>query len=250
MVVLRSSIFNILFLLWTLALGIIGVPIMMLGLAFALLQRKPTIIVRRVIMSHFGKLWTDFILLLARSICGLNVKINGLENLPPEAPFVLACKHESTWETLWLVSYFNCPTFILKKELQYIPIFGWYLWYAGMIAIDRKRGLNSLQQIRQQAQKVLQEEGRILVVFPEGTRVPHGRRTRLQPGIAAIYNSNQDIPIIPVAVDSGKLWPRRAFWMLFPGTINIHFNPAIPPNLAKDEFLHRLSDSINIQGLS
>ena len=185
-------------------------------------------------------------LLMARNICGLTVKISGLENLPTKRPFVLACKHESTWETLWLVSYFRCPTFILKRELQYVPIFGWYLWYAGMIAIDRKRGLNSLQQIRQHAQKILQEERGIIVVFPEGTRVPHGRKARLQPGIAAIYSDNQDIPFIPVAVDSGKLWPRRAFWMLFSGTINVYFSPAISPNLSKEEFLKKLSDGINI----
>lgn len=157
-------------------------------------------------------------------LCGINYVVKGQENIPTQASIVLS-KHQSTWETMGLQLIFPTTCFVAKRELLYIPFFGWGLASLKPIAIDRGAGRHAIKQVIKQGIIRLQE-GIWVMIFPEGTRVPYGKKGRYRSG-GAILAAESGFPVVPVAHDAGKFWPRGQF-IKTPGTITVVIGPQIP----------------------
>jgi 1-acyl-sn-glycerol-3-phosphate acyltransferase len=163
--------------------------------------------------------WPRIVLWAARVICGIRWQVKGWENLP-NGPAVLLSKHQSTWETFFYISYMPKELcFVFKRELLWVPFFGWGIGLLKMIHIDRSQGRDAFESVVQQGQRKL-DEGRWIIMFPEGTRIPRGRRggSRLAIRTAA--------PVIPMAVNSAACWPKRP-WIKRPGLITVSIGPPI-----------------------
>lgn len=225
---IRSILFHVFLTIWTALIFMLLSPLL---LTFN--QNVVTII---------GYTWANGVLLAVRIICRLSYEIRGLENLPP-APYIIACKHQSAWETVFLTAHFRNAKYILKKELTRIPFYGWYLLLSKMIYIDRSLGFQAIKKIVRDATKSLQE-GNVIIIFPEGTRVQPGESKEIQPGIAAIHKHNKDIPIVPVSLNSGLFWP-KGIKMINPGKVIINFLPPINLELQKEELLKTLKENID-----
>ena len=145
------------------------------------------------------------------------------------------------WETFALMPFFDAPLFIYKRELAWIPFFGWYLMKSGMIGVDRSGGLRSLMEMARRAPKEIRS-GRQLIIFPEGTRTPVGAPPDYMTGVGQIY-ANSGVPCLPVALNSGLFWPRRTF-MRYPGTLVVEFLDPLPAGLNRKEFTVRISTVI------
>ncbi|MBS3785467.1 MAG: 1-acyl-sn-glycerol-3-phosphate acyltransferase [Gammaproteobacteria bacterium] len=167
--------------------------------------------------------WCSYIRWLARWVAGIKVEVHGLENKPDTACVVLA-KHQSSWETLNLLSYFYPQSWVLKRELLKVPVFGWALGRLDPIAINRKSSREALKQVINQGTERLRT-GRWVVVFPEGTRVPVGARGRYQQG-GALLACRAGVPVVPVAHNAGYFWPPRSIRMRA-GTIQVRIGPPI-----------------------
>jgi 1-acyl-sn-glycerol-3-phosphate acyltransferase len=150
-------------------------------------------------------------------------------------------KHQSTWETFALLWLFSDPAFILKRELQWIPLFGWYAWKARMIPVDRGKGSQALAAMTERARAAL-AEGRQIVIFPEGTRRAPGAEPSYKFGAAHLYGET-GVTCLPIALNSGLFWPRRSF-LRYPGTIVVEILDPIVPGLDKTEFAKRLQHDI------
>ena len=183
MTTLRAHIFNILYLLWSAFMHIVCLPL--------LVAPAPAIHAAGKFLIA-GSLW------LLKVCVGLTMREVGSENLPA-GPVLVAAKHQSAWETLYLSWRLNHPAFVLKKELLMIPVFGWFLARVGMIAIDRSGKASALKKMVADA-KAIFAQGRPVVIFPEGTRVAPGARMPYQPGIAALY-AQLGVPVVPVALN-------------------------------------------------
>lgn len=177
---------------------------------------------------------------LLRVLVGTKVEFRGLENIPP-GPLLIAAKHQSAWETFALLPLFSDPAFILKQELMRIPVFGWFAAKTRMIPVDRKGGSAALKAMTRRAQADM-EEGRQILIFPEGTRRAAGAPPDYKFGVAHLYSSLK-VPCLPVALNSGLYWPRRAL-LRRPGTILVEVLPPIPPGLGRAAFLARLEQDI------
>jgi len=187
-----------------------------------------------------ARLWVRIILALLKSIVGLSYQIEGRENLFAGA-CVIACKHQSAWETLVFHTLLKRPAYVLKKELMRIPVFNLYLKRMGMIYINRKAGPQALKNLVEGARSVM-AQGRPLVIFPEGTRGVPGVKGIYQGGIGVLYQQ-LNVPVIPVALNSGMFWGRRSLVKL-PGTITLKFLPPIQPGLKREVFMDTLESSI------
>ena len=225
MLIVRSIIFNLLF---------------YLNLSTLLLLAVPTLIMPQRAILWMAKTWGRTSLWLLRVICGLKVEFRGLEKITA-GPLIVAAKHQSTWETFVLVTLFDHPTFIVKRELMWLPLFGWFMWKGGMIPVNRGAGAPVLAEMAKRAGNEIRG-GRQLVIFPEGTRRAPGAEPRYRYGVAHLY-AEIGVPCIPVALNSGLYWRRRSF-LRWPGTVRIEFLDPIPPGLDKDEFLARLQSEI------
>jgi 1-acyl-sn-glycerol-3-phosphate acyltransferase len=184
--------------------------------------------------------WARTSLWLLRTICGLKVEVRGAEHLPNGAALV-AGKHQSFWETFAILPLLDDPCVVLKRELTYIPLFGWFALKFRMIAVERSAGSAALRSLVARA-KEEKAGGRQMVVFPEGTRKSPGDPPDYKPGAAALYTA-LDLPCVPFALNSGLFWPRRKF-LRNPGTIVIEFLPAIPAGLPRKVFQARLEQAI------
>jgi len=225
MTVVRSLAFNLAFLAWSTLIHILCLP---------LLAGPRTWIVAA------GRLWTAVTLGLLRLLCGLDYRVRGLEHLPAGA-CIIACKHQSAWETMAMPLVIADPSYVLKRELLRVPLFGWYLARAGMVAIDRSGGARSLKAMVAQARPIA-AAGRRIVIFPEGTRTAPGSRRPYQPGVAGIARQLA-LPTVPAAVNSGLFWGRRSF-LKRPGTITLEFLPPLPPDPDRRRFLATLEQRI------
>jgi len=225
MTTLRALVFNILYLAWTAAMHIVCLP---------LLFASPQTI------HGAGKIWIAGSLWLLKVCVGLTVREIGIENLPA-GPALFAAKHQSAWETLYLSWRLNHPAFVLKQELLMIPVFGWFLKRVGMVAIDRSGKASALKKMVADAKAVF-AAGRPVIIFPEGTRVAPGSRRPYQPGIAALY-AQLDVPVVPVALNSGLFWGKKAI-VKKAGIITIEYLPPIPPGLDRKTFMRTLEASI------
>jgi len=218
-IVIRSLVFNALFYANLLVHMIVALPTLML----------PYPVLRAFIRSYARtSLW------LLRVICGTKVSWRGTENIQPGS-CIVACKHQSAWETFALYTVLEDPIYILKRELMWIPLFGWYTWKAGLIPVDRSAGMAALSRMTARAQRAIAgPRPRQLVIFPEGTR--------RAPGIVHLY-ARAGLPCVPAALNSGLFWPRRSLLRL-PGTIVVEFLPAIAPGSDRAVFLTQLQDAI------
>ncbi len=178
---------------------------------------------------------------LERWIMGLDYHVSGREKLPKDGTYIIAAKHQSVWETLKLHLLFNDPAIILKRELMYIPVWGWYLAKAGMVPVDRGKRGKALKAMIERARRVVQG-GRPLVIFPQGTRVAPGVWQAYRFGAARLY-CELGVPIVPVALNSGVFWGKNSF-MKRSGTISIEILDPIAPGLSEAEILDRLADTI------
>lgn len=167
--------------------------------------------------------WTRFNLWWLSVACGVRYAVEGRENIP-SGPAVVLCKHESAFETLALQFVFPPQVWLLKRELLWIPFFGWGLALLEPIAIDRKAGRQALRRLMEVGTRRLRE-GRWVVIFPEGTRVVPGERGRYAPG-GALLAHHAGFPVVPVAHNAGDHWPKRGF-LKRPGVVRIAVGPVI-----------------------
>ncbi len=229
----RALLFNLAFYGVTFLLAVVYLPLLLI----------PGTAGSRVMMAA-GRAWSALILWLLKVIVGLSYEVRGREHLPA-GPMLIAAKHQSAWDTLMLPVLLGRPVVILKRELFWIPFYGWYAKRAGMIAIDRKGGGKALRAMLRAAKRRTVGDGRPLVIFPQGTRTAPGAAAAAAPyqsGVAALYG-DLGVPCVPLALNSGLFWGRRAFTKRS-GHIAVEFLPAIPPGLPKREFLARLEATI------
>ena len=175
--------------------------------------------------------WAKLMLHLLRLVCGIHYKVRGIENLPKE-PCVVLCKHQSAWETLALQKVFPPQVWVLKRELLWIPFFGWALALTSPIAIKRSDGKGAMRQLLKQGKERL-AQGFCVVIFPEGTRIPFGKRGKYKIGGAMLAESS-GVPVIPVAHNAGRLWGRNSF-SKHPGLIIMSIGEAIETEGLKAE---------------
>ena len=212
------------------------------GIVLVFIFALPTLLLPSKFTLYCGKFLAYYIILLLKVILNTKVIFHGLENLKKEEKFFVASAHQSMFETFVLQAPLNFPIFILKKELLKIPLFGWYLRKIGSIEIIRetttKDNLNFFDKIK----KTLQKSNRPLLIFPQGTRVKFDERTSFKKGVARIYDSLK-LPCVPVALNSGKIWPKSSF-IKYPGDIHVSFLEPIYPGLEKNTFLNTLQEKI------
>ena len=225
MLVLRSALFNVLFYLNLVVQMIVGLPTILFG--------------HRAIL-RLATIWARSSLWLLRVICGTRVEFRGLDRVTPGS-LIVAAKHQSFLDVIALLTIFAQSTFVLKRQLTRIPLFGLYLSCSGQIAIDRARGRSALAQAGRGAAEAL-AEGRQFLIFPEGTRRPPGAEPQYKYGVAVIYDETR-VPCLPVALNSGLFWPRRSF-LRRPGTVVVELLEPIGPGLDKAAFLSLLRDRI------
>jgi 1-acyl-sn-glycerol-3-phosphate acyltransferase len=180
--------------------------------------------------------WPGMAIWGARVFCGIRWRMIGRENLP-DGPAVLLSKHQSAWETLFFPSHMPREVcFVYKRELHWVPCFGWGLALLRMIAIDRSKGRDAFEQVVRQGQQRL-DEGRWPLLFPEGTRIPPGQTGRFKMG-GALLASRTGAPVIPIAHNAGECWRRNAF-VKQPGLITVSIGPAIESQGKTPEELNR-----------
>jgi 1-acyl-sn-glycerol-3-phosphate acyltransferase len=167
--------------------------------------------------------WAHFVMWWLKITCGITHSVQGLEHLPTD-PCVILSKHQSAWETIAFQVIFPPQTWVLKRELLWIPLFGWALAASRPIAIDRGIGAKALDKVAKQGVERI-HGGRYVIVFPEGTRVRAGDKGRYNPG-GAMLAVKADVPVVPVAHNAGEFWPRRGF-LKRPGVIQVVVGPQI-----------------------
>ena len=225
-VVLRSTLFALFLIVVTLPYSFIALATFPLALP-----------ARYRIISAWARLMVS----AAEAICGIRYRVLGAERLPP-APYIVLAKHQSAWETIAFQKILPPQVWVVKRELLWIPFFGWGLAMLSPIAIDRGSGARALRQMLEQGRDRL-ARGLCIVIFPEGTRVAPGARRDYQPG-GAWLASKTEAPVVPVAHDSGELWRRNAF-LKYPGTITVSIGAALDTRgLAPEEINRRVEDWI------
>ena len=223
MIAVRSLLYAAIFypatLLWVLA-----------GMVASLFGRRATL---AVVLS-----WTELNHWLAEHLLGIHVRVEG--TIPP-GPHLIAVKHESMLETLEMVRITHLPVIVIKRELADIPLFGFMTRRYGIIAVERSAGAKALRALVNQGQEAV-AEGRAVLIYPEGTRVRVGEQPLLKSGFAALYRA-LGLPVVPVAVNSGRLWGRGLIHR--PGTVTLKVGEVIPPGLKREEIERRVHAAIN-----
>ncbi len=221
------SLFSTVFFYGTLLLGCVITSVV------GIFSRKATI-----------PMWNYFIMPLClfflRIFSGIKIELRGTQYMKQEG-VIYAMKHESALETYCMSSYITKLVFVLKKELTYIPIFGWAQYFYGMIPVDRSAGGAALKKMAKAVKNRL-DNGRPLIIFPEGTRKTPGAPTAYKPGLAFLYQQ-LDTPVVPVATNTGLFWPKNSF-LKYPGTVVVEFMEPIMPGLDKAEFMKLVEEKI------
>jgi 1-acyl-sn-glycerol-3-phosphate acyltransferase len=221
----RSLAFNIAFVAMTIAIGLVGLPILLAP--------------RRQIM-RFGTMWARCVLFFLRTLTGISSEVRGREHLPSGACLIVM-KHQSMWDTLMLPVVLGDPAVVIKRELLFVPFYGWYASRAGSIFIDRKGGARALRHMVASARDAAAAE-RPVVIFPQGTRVAPGAYLPYQPGVAALYQA-LGLPLVPAAVNSGLFWGRRSF-LKRPGRITMEFLAPLLPGLSRPDLMAEIERRI------
>jgi len=191
-------------------------------------------------MARVVDVWAWVLSLGLKLIVGLSFEVRGRENIA-KGPAIYAAKHQSAWDTFVYFLILKDPSYILKKELLSIPVWGWCARKYGAVSVDRDGGGAALKKMITDV-GIRLKRGMSIVIFPEGTRTRPGDRQPYHPGIAAIYGK-LDLPIIPVALNSGLFWGRRDFAKR-PGMISVEFLPPIPPGQRRREFMAALENQV------
>lgn len=206
---LRSLIFSVFFLL-TLVFYVVVIGPFLLPFGFEARYR---------VLSS----WADVNVWFLKVTCGINFRVSGLQNIPAE-PCIIMSNHQSTWETMALQQFLPPVVWVVKRELLWLPIFGWGLAMIEPIALNRGSGRSAVEQLVTQGRARL-DAGRWIIIFPEGTRVAPGSEKRYKMG-GAILASRNEVPVLPIAHNAGYLWPRRHF-VKYPGTIDVRIGEPI-----------------------
>jgi len=185
-------------------------------------------------------LWAHGINFLLK-IVGIRIEVRGTHNIP-DKPCLIACKHQSAWDTSVFFSIIPGSAIVAKKELLKLPLFGWYMKKLEEIPIDRSAGGAALREMIRASKKAL-AKGRHIIIFPEGTRVNIDEKRNFQTGVYALYNM-LNIPVVPVALNSGYFWPRHSK-IKHSGTIILEFLPPISGRIGKKEFMTKLENKMN-----
>lgn len=228
MIYFRSALFNLVF-------YVNLIVFLVFGSGFFFTPRKWSIRALQV--------WGRSSLFWLRVIAGVKMEVRGLENVPPGG-CIIAGKHQSLWETFAILPLLDDPAMVLKKELTYIPFFGWFIYKFRMIPVERSAGTQALRGMIESAQAAV-AIGRQVVIMPEGTRRAPEDPPDYKPGAAAVYGK-LDVPCVPFALNSGLFWPRRQF-LRRPGTIVLSFLDPIPPGLSRKVFQPRLESAIETE---
>lgn len=216
----RSWAYTILFLMW----GLVG-PVLVL----------PFLVTRRMSLRGI-RIWVHGVMLLARTVAGVKFKSEGRENIPSGA-CIIAAQHQSSYETYRMFIEVEDPVFVLKRELLWIPIIGWFILRAGLIPIDRSTGATALRRMMRAADAAV-ARGAQIVIFPEGTRIKPGEHGEYKPGIVALYK-RCGVPVVPMALNSGYFWGKNQA-RKEAGEIVFKYLPAVEPGLDKDQLLSTL----------
>lgn len=225
MIVARSLVFVALFYAWSTVISLGMIPLFL---------APPRWVMRGLAVYGHG------ISVLLRLVCDIRVEMRGREHMPTGAA-LLACKHLCMFDIFGQFQWLPYSCFVMKKELVRVPFLGWYSVKAGMIAVDRQGQSTALKKLVRDATARL-NEGRQVVIFPEGTRGTPGEKGDYKPGIAALYR-DLDMPVYPVATNSGVHWPAHGF-LRKPGTIVFEYLEPIPPGLKRAEFMRTLEERI------
>lgn len=222
MILLRSALFNLYFFGLTFLMCLVGYPLCKIAPGRALVVPR---------------LWARWVLAGLRVVCGIRYEVRGWEHLPPEGPALLASRHQSAFDTVVWLTLLARPCYVIKQELERIPLFGGMIRPSGAIVVDRSAGASALRHLMRETNRAV-AEGRQIVIFPEGTRADPGRMHRLQPGIAAMA-ARAKLPVIPVLTNSGRFWGRRAFRKI-PGMIRIDLLSPVPSEDGREALMREL----------
>jgi 1-acyl-sn-glycerol-3-phosphate acyltransferase len=227
---MRSFLFNLIFYPLSIGYALIMLP--------CLLTKQST---------HWGiHRWAYMHLWLMRVVLGLDYRVTLKQKLPVESA-IYACKHQSAWETIALWVLVPNALFVMKKELYHIPFIGWWIRRAGNIGIDRKAGMSALKQLISEA-KARSAEGYNIIIFPEGTRTKPGETHPYHAGVTALYK-NLNVPLVPVALNSGLYWPRNAIKKQS-GVVDLVFLPAIAAGQDAKQIQQQLQQQIEAESIA
>jgi 1-acyl-sn-glycerol-3-phosphate acyltransferase len=223
---LRTGTFTAAYHLWT---GLAG------ALLAPFLLRLP-----RPALWRWTQRWSSSVLAMLRALCAIDYRVRGREQIP-SGPVIFAIKHQSSWESIVAPLLFPDAAAIIRQELLARPVYGWYLRRLGLIAIDQAAEVAALFQILEESRAAV-AEGRSIVIFPEGERVPVGDRRPYHPGVGVLYKQ-LGLPVVPVAHNAGVFWPLGVVPKR-PGCITLEFLPPLPPGLPRKELLRTLEATI------
>lgn len=224
MTLIRSLLFNLIFYPGTLVYVLTGLVVSPLGQA-------P---MRAVVHG-----WSNFHYWLARNLIGIDERIEGQI---PNFPCLIAIKHQSMYEAVATLRLFQTPIVVMKRQLSHMPFFGWITQIYGVIGVDREAGASALRNLIT-AGKAAAASGRTVIIFPEGTRVAVSEQPELKPGFAALYRA-MGLPVVPVAVDAGLVWPKGL--LKYPGRVTWHVGDTIEPGLPRTAIESRVHTAINV----
>jgi 1-acyl-sn-glycerol-3-phosphate acyltransferase len=209
------------------------------GSVLWVLAALPVAVVSRPALIAMARWWALFHRACARTIVGVRTRIEGTH---PLGAVLVAAKHQSMYETMELMVVLDSPRLVMKKELADIPLWGRLAQRYGLIVVDRAAGASALRKLLRAGEEAV-AEGRAVIIFPEGTRSAPGERPPLQPGFAGLYRA-LNLPIVPLALDSGRVWPRRSF-VKRPGVVTMRFGEPILPGLPRKEVEAQVHAAIN-----
>jgi len=220
-----SVLFNVLLIVWTALVAILGLPLLLGPWTWAM---------------NTQNFWAWGLGIMIKYLLGITYEVRGLEHVP-EGAVIIAAKHQSTWDTIMPHAFLKNPAWVLKKELHQIPFVGWFYSRQGSIPVDRKGGSKAMRYMLGRA-KTAKEQGRPIFIFPEGTRSIIGNPPDYQPGVAGLYRQLK-LPVVPMAVNSGIYWGRRQS-VKIPGKIIVEFLPPIEVGLDRKEFMAQLEEVV------
>ncbi len=210
------------------------------GTAGAVLMAFPAAFLGRRPIQWVTHGWARWHRWCARFLLGVRSRVEGPT---PQGAVLVAGKHQSMFETIEMLLLLDRPTVVMKRQLTQIPGWGWVARQYGVIGVDRKGGASALRKMLAEARASV-AQGRPIMIFPEGTRVPPGEKPPLQPGFAGLYKM-LGLPVVPIALDSGRLWPRRTF-VKKPGIVTFRFGETLPPGLPRPEIEAAVHRAINV----
>jgi len=212
------------------------------GIIIVFLIALPTLLLPSKFTLIFGKILGHYVIIIVRIFLNTKLEIKGIENIPKEEKFFLASAHQSMFETFALQAIVDYPVFILKRELLKIPIFGLYLKKIKSIEIARDTTTKDNLNFFERVSNTINNENRPLLIFPQGTRIKTDEIVPFKKGVGRIYEALK-IMCVPVALNSGKVWPKKG-WFKYPGKIIISLLEPIKPGLSRDEFIKNLENKI------